>query len=179
MAQSILAKIPQPNIPGAAFGQVNYELAQSEREKTTDAFNAKLNYNPTSSDQMSLRFSFQRPEIFVPGTFGELGGAGADFAGTGYQNTYSAALTWTRTLSQSLIMEWRAGYIEVPQRGALHGHGPRQLDRGRHPGRQLRRVHERHQPDHHRQRLHGSAGRLLGQPAVGPRRGDASASSGC
>ena len=123
VALNILAKVPQPNIPGAAFGQVNYELPSSEREKTTDAFNVKLNYNPSSSDQMSLRFSYQRPEVFVPGTFGELGGAGADFAGTGYQNTYSTALTWTRTLSQSLIMEWRAGYLKYHNEALSTGTG--------------------------------------------------------
>jgi outer membrane receptor protein involved in Fe transport len=123
VAQSILAQIPLPNVPGAAFGQVNYELPSSEREKTTDAFNVKLNYNPGSSDQLSLRFSYQRPEIFVPGTFGELGGAGADFAGTGYQNTYSGALTWTRTLSQSLIMEWRAGYMKYHNEALSTGTG--------------------------------------------------------
>ncbi len=110
IALNILSRLPAPNIPGAAFGQVNYELPSSEREKTTDAFNVKLNYNPGVNDQLSLRFSYQKPEIFVPGTFGELGGAGADFAGTGSQNTYSTALTWTRTLSPSVIMEWRAGY---------------------------------------------------------------------
>jgi hypothetical protein len=123
VALSILAKIPQPNVPGVAFGQVNYELPSSEREKTTDAVNVKLNYNPTMQDQMSLRFSFQRPEIFVPGTFGELGGAGADFAGTGYQNTYSTALTWTRTLSQSLIMEWRAGFMKYHNEALSTGQG--------------------------------------------------------
>jgi hypothetical protein len=123
VALNILAQIPQPNIPGVAFGQVNYEIPSSEREKTTDAFNVKLNYNPTQKDQMSLRFSFQRPEIFVPGTFGELGGAGADFAGTGYQNTYSTALTWTRTLSPSLIMEWRAGYMKYHNEALSTGHG--------------------------------------------------------
>jgi outer membrane receptor protein involved in Fe transport len=126
VAQNILAQIPLPNIPGAAFGQVNYELPSSAREKTTNAFNLKLNYNPTSSDQMSLRFSYQRPEIFVPGTFGELGGGGpgsADFAGTGYQNTYSTALTWTRTLSQSLIMEWRAGFMKYHNEALSAGQG--------------------------------------------------------
>jgi hypothetical protein len=122
-ALAILAKIPQPNIPGAAFGQVNYELPSSEREKTTDAVNVKLNYNPSPKDQMSLRFSYQRPEIFVPGTFGELGGAGADFAGTGYQNTYSAALTWTRTLNPSLILEWRAGYMKYHNEALSTGQG--------------------------------------------------------
>ena len=125
IALAILAQLPQPNIPGAAFGQVNYELPSSEREKTTNAFNVKLNYNPGVSDQLSLRFSFQRPEIYVPGTFGELGGAGADFAGTGYQNTYSTGLTWTRTLSPSLIMEWRAGYVKYHNEALSTGHGIR------------------------------------------------------
>jgi hypothetical protein len=123
VAQAILAQIPAPNIPGAAYGQVNYELPSSEREKTTDAVNLKLNYNPTQKDQMSLRFSFQRPEIFVPGTFGELGGAGADFAGTGYQNTYSTALTWTHVLNQSLIMEWRAGFMKYHNEALSTGQG--------------------------------------------------------
>ena len=160
-----------PNVPGAAFGQVNYELPSSEREKTTDAFNVKLNYNPSVNDQLSLRFSYQRPEIFVPGTFGELGGAGADFAGTGYQNTYSTALTWTRTLSPSLIMEWRAGYMKYHNEARQHRDGPRHLHRGGDPGRQLRRVLERHQQDRHPERLHRADARLLGQPALGPRRG--------
>ena len=123
VALNILGLIPQPNLPGAAFGQVNYELPSSEREKTTDAFNIKLNYNPAPSDQVSLRFSYQRPEIFVPGTFGDYGGPVADFAGTGYQNTYSGAFTWTRTLSQSLIMEWRAGYSKYHNEAQSTGQG--------------------------------------------------------
>ena len=123
IARNILARLPQPNIPGAAFGQVNYELPSSEREKTTNQANLKLNFNPGVSDQLSLRLSYQRPEIFVPGTFGELGGAGADFAGTGYQDTYSTALTWTRTLSSSLIMEWRAGYMKYHNEALSTGNG--------------------------------------------------------
>ncbi len=123
VALAILAKIPQPNVPGAAFGQVNYELPSSEREKTTNAFNVKLNYSPTTADQFSMRLSYQRPEIYVPGTFGVLGGAGADFAGTGYQNTYSTALTWTRTLNPSLIMEWRAGYVTYHNEALSEGSG--------------------------------------------------------
>jgi HSP20 family molecular chaperone IbpA len=123
VARNIMAKIPLPNVPGAAFGQVNYELPSYERQKTTDAVNLKLNYNPGQSDQLSLRFSFQRPEIFVPGTFGDIGGAGADFAGTGYQNSYSTALTWTRILNPSLIMEWRAGYITYHNEALSTGTG--------------------------------------------------------
>jgi outer membrane receptor protein involved in Fe transport len=123
VARNILALLPAPNIPGAAPGQVNFELPTSEREKTTNAFNVKLNYSPGASDQLSLRLSYQRPEIFVPGTFGDYGGAGADFAGTGYQNTYSTALTWTRSLSSSLIMEWRAGYSTYHNEALSTGQG--------------------------------------------------------
>jgi hypothetical protein len=123
VSRNILALMPDPNVPGAGFGQVNYELPSSSREKTTNQFNVKLNYNPGVNDQMSFRFSFQRPEIFVPGTFGDIGGGGTGFAGTGYQNTYSTALTWTRTLSPSLIMEWRAGYLKYHNEALSTGQG--------------------------------------------------------
>jgi hypothetical protein len=123
VAQSTLALLPLPNLPGVKFGQNNYEF-RSTRKKTTNAINAKLNYNPTNKDQMSLRFSFQRPEIFDPGTFGVYGGpANGGFAGSGYQNTYSGALTWTRTLSPSLIMEWRAGLSKYHNKVAAQGNG--------------------------------------------------------
>jgi hypothetical protein len=123
VARNILALTPLPNIPGAAFGQVNFELPSSEREKTTNAFNVKLNYNPRPSDQLSLRFGYAKPEIFVPGTFGEIGGGGTGFNGTGYQTTYTTAATWTRTLSPSVIMEWRAGYMTYRNEALGNGQG--------------------------------------------------------
>ena len=57
--------------------------------------------------------------------------------------------------------------LEVPQRGPVHGPRSRNFDRGGHPGRQLRRVLERPQPDRHPERLHGTHGRILGEPPVG------------
>jgi hypothetical protein len=123
VALNILKLLPQPNIPGVAFGQNNYEFS-STREKTTDAVNTKLNYNPTNSDQLTFRFSFQRPEIFDPSTYGVYGGpSNGGFGGTGYQNTYNGALTWTRTLSQSLIMEWRAGLSKYHNEALSQGTG--------------------------------------------------------
>ncbi len=123
VARNILAKVPAPNVPGAAFGQVNFEQASFERQKTPDAVNLKLNYNPGASDQLSLRVSFQRPEIFVPGVFGDIGGGGTSFVGTGYQNTYSTGVTWTRILNSSLIMEWRAGYLKYHNEALSTGQG--------------------------------------------------------
>jgi hypothetical protein len=43
IARQLLAFIPEPNIAGAPLGQNNYQKAQT-REKTTDAFDTKINY---------------------------------------------------------------------------------------------------------------------------------------
>ena len=122
VAAAILARIPATNVAGD-FGQVNFELPSFTRQKTTHAFNVKLNYNPTVDDQLSFRFGYQRPEVFVPGTFGEIGGGGTGFNGTGLQETYSTALNWTRILSPSLIMEWRVGLLKYDNSALSNGQG--------------------------------------------------------
>ena len=44
IARRLIAMIPEPNISGAPLGQNNYQKAQV-REKTTDAFDTKVNYS--------------------------------------------------------------------------------------------------------------------------------------
>src|SRR5215218_1955904 len=73
IARRLLAFVPAPNIPGAPFGQTNFQQAQI-REKTTDGFDAKVNHAVSEKDQMSYRLSFMRPVVFDPGAFGEYGG---------------------------------------------------------------------------------------------------------
>ena len=70
IARRLLAFVPEPNIAGAPLGQNNYQKAQT-REKTTDAFDTKLNYNVGQKDQVSYRLSFMRPVVFDPGLFGQ------------------------------------------------------------------------------------------------------------
>ena len=109
VAQNILRLMPEPNIAGAAFGQVNYQKAQV-REKTTNGMDAKLNYTVDQANNLSYRFSWQRPEVFDPGPYGDVGGPANDgFAGTGTNDTYSTAANWTRVFSSTLIMEVRGG----------------------------------------------------------------------
>ena len=62
----LLAFIPEPNI-AAPLGQNNYQKAQT-REKTTDGFDAKVNYTVNEKDQLSYRLSFMRPVVFDPGS---------------------------------------------------------------------------------------------------------------
>jgi hypothetical protein len=108
IARRILELIPEPNLPGVALGQINYQLP-FQRKKTTDAFDVKINHQLSSSDGLTGRFSYQRPEISDPGIYGIYGGGGKEFAGTGTNLTISTGATWTRTWGNTLVQEIRGG----------------------------------------------------------------------
>ena len=109
IARRLLAFIPEPNIAGAPLGQNNYQKAQT-REKTTDAFDTKLNYTLSEKNQVSYRLSFMRPVVFDPGLFGQYGGAAnGGFAGTGTNKAFSTAGNWTRVFSPTMVMDVRGG----------------------------------------------------------------------
>ena len=108
IARRILALIPEPNIAGAALGQINYQLPY-QRRKTTDAFDVKVNQQVSTRDAISGRFSYQRPEISDPGIYGVYGGGGKDFNGLGTNFTISTGATYTRTWSDTLLQEIRGG----------------------------------------------------------------------
>ena len=129
---------------------------------------------------MSYRLSFMRPVVFDPGLYGEYGGpANGGFAGTGTNNSYS-----TRGDLDARVQ--RQDRARRPRRPELLPQ--RHVDRRATglttstdvgiPGREPRRLHQRHLADQHR-RLLRSGARLLGEPAVGSlgedleRRGDA------
>ncbi len=110
IAQKILASIPLPNIPTAALGQVNYQDT-SIRERRNNSFDAKVNYQASAQDQISVRYSFARPTVFEPSTYpGDIGGPFQDgFIGTGINNTSSVAGNWTRTWTNTFVMDAHGG----------------------------------------------------------------------
>jgi outer membrane receptor protein involved in Fe transport len=123
IARRILSFIPEPNIPGAALGQNNYQ-APLVRERTTNAFNAKLNWQASQNNSLSYRFSFQRPKIYDPGLYGIYGGpSNGGFAGTGTNLTFSTAATWTRVFSNTLVMDVRGGVSYYHNEALSEGHG--------------------------------------------------------
>ena len=123
IARALLQLMPEPNVPGAPLGQNNYQKAQT-REKTTDAFDVKLNYTVNEKDQVSYRVSFQRPVVFDPGPYGIAGGPANDgFAGTGTNRSVSTASTWTRVFSSTLLMDVRGGLNYYHNVAQSEGHG--------------------------------------------------------
>ena len=122
IAQKLLAFLPAPNV-NAALGQNNYEFL-GVRQKNTEAFDVKLNYQATDRDSLSYRFSFMRPEVFDPGTFGIYGGpSNGGFAGTGTNKTFSTALNWTHTFGASAILEVRGGFTYYHNEALAQGAG--------------------------------------------------------
>ena len=105
--------MPQPNVD-AAPGLPNYQVDYA-RVKTTDSFDTKLNWQASQRDQISARLSFLRPKLVDPAEFGAFGGSkqgspsGNGFSGTGTDTTYSTGLNYTRSWSNTLVMEARGG----------------------------------------------------------------------
>ena len=111
IALDILSKIPLPNLQGVALGVANYQV-NSVRDKTTDSFDTKLSYALNDANQLSFRFSYQKPTIVqLPAEgYGDWGGPlGGGFMATGTNMTYSTGANWTRTLSNTFVMELRGG----------------------------------------------------------------------
>src|SRR5580765_1804364 len=113
IAKAILANVPAPNVDAAA-GQPNYQIDYA-RVKTTDSFDTKFNLQLTQRDQLAARFSFLRPKLTDPAEFGAFGGSkqgspsGNGFSGTGTDTTYSTGVNYTRSWSDTLVMEARGG----------------------------------------------------------------------
>ena len=123
ISRRLLQFIPEPNIPGAPLGRENYVKAQT-REKTTDGFDAKINYTINHKDQTSYRISFMRPVVFDPGLHGQYGGpANGGFAGTGTNTSVSTAGTWTRVFSGRTVLDVRGGVNYYHNVTTTEGHG--------------------------------------------------------
>jgi Carboxypeptidase regulatory-like domain/TonB dependent receptor len=109
IARQILASVPLPNLANAALGAINYQDATS-LDRTTDGFDVKVNYQLSPRDQLSLRYSYQRPVTTEGGNYGVFGGPyQGGFIGTGTNLTQSTAGNWTRTMTDTFVMDARFG----------------------------------------------------------------------
>ncbi|HVH72754.1 MAG TPA: carboxypeptidase-like regulatory domain-containing protein, partial [Candidatus Dormibacteraeota bacterium] len=104
----LLALVPLPNIAGAGFASNFFQTSMFI--KTTDSFDAKIDYNPNSANHISGRLSFQKFVTTDPPAFGQAGGPhGGGFQGTGIQKTWVPGVNWDHIFSPRLIMELRVG----------------------------------------------------------------------
>ncbi len=121
IARRILSFIPDPtssNLTGPNFER------NTVRVKDTNSFDVKINHEFTDNDNVSVRYSYQKPEIFDPGLYGIYGGpANGGFAGTGSVTTQSGGANYTHVFNSRLITEVRFGFSRYRNDVISEGNG--------------------------------------------------------
>jgi hypothetical protein len=112
LGKKLLDLYPNPNLTGntAASGLVtnNYGAARDGKENTQKA-DVKGDYNLSTKDVFSLRWSFLRQDIFREGILPGIAD-GANNQGAQFNSNHSYGATWTHTLSPTMVNVFRFGY---------------------------------------------------------------------
>ena len=110
IATKILGYLPAPNRPFVEATPSNNYFALLPSRKVNDQFDVKMDYTLSDKDRLSGRFSFSHPTTFQAPVFGDAGGpAQGAFQGQGFQKTYVAGISYNRTVSPTLLTEFRFG----------------------------------------------------------------------
>jgi hypothetical protein len=107
IASRILELVPAPSTSGELQ---NFQLS-TVRQKDNDGGDAKVDWQISDKDRVSVRYSRQDFTIFDPPLYGVRGGGFRSFAGTGVQRATNGAVNYTRVWSPTFISEVRAGIM--------------------------------------------------------------------
>ncbi|MBZ5593122.1 MAG: TonB-dependent receptor [Acidobacteriia bacterium] len=125
-AQKILAFFPLPNtqqIAGQPF--VNNYAANGAIAITGNAWDTREDYYLNEKNSIFGRYSYQGFTEVGPGAFGEQAGGPAfgNYAGNSVASNQSIAIGWTRTISPTLINEFRFGWMRYHVFDVPNGYG--------------------------------------------------------
>ncbi len=110
IATKILGFLPAPITSGLA---ANYPYSV-QQAKNTNNFDVKVDQNFNAANSLTVRYSYQRPEISVPPVFGIVGGPGnGAFAGIGTARSQSPGLSYTHIFGPTLLTQARFGISRV------------------------------------------------------------------
>ncbi|MCU1288569.1 MAG: Cna protein B-type domain protein [Acidobacteria bacterium] len=112
VARAIMARLPLPNRPGLTD---NYEVAGTFIQDR-DSFDVKINHNFTDNTTGFIRYSFFNANTVDAPIFGIFGGPtanGGATAAVGPSRNHSVSANLTHVFSNSLISEFRFGYVRV------------------------------------------------------------------
>ena len=112
LGKKLVDLYPAANLPGtvASSGQTinNFGVSRNGTEDTHKG-DLKGDYNLSSRDVFSFRWSLLRQDIYREGIFDGVAD-GANNQGGQFNSNHSYGATWTRTLTPSLINVFRFGY---------------------------------------------------------------------
>ena len=114
-AAAILALFPQPNNTGSNAGTTLNFLANGSGPYNQNAFDTRIDFSASQTVQVFGRFSLDYFSLSGKGSLGALGGVGfgpGGLAGSSIVHNYSLASGVTKTLSPSLLADFRFGYFK-------------------------------------------------------------------
>ena len=109
---AILALFPAPN---SGSGISNNYIASGSGNYTQNSFDTRIDFNAAPTVQVFGRFSYDHFHVEGLGSYGALGGVGfgpGGLAGGSNTHNYSLAAGVTKTISSSLLADFRFGYFK-------------------------------------------------------------------
>lgn len=109
---ALLNMIPAPNTNlGSAANPANNYFVTLPFQKTSDTYDAKVDWQISSTDRLSYRYGYQKSRVFQAPAFSSMAGGPANggFAGIGNQAAFSTAVNYNHTFSPTLLTEARFG----------------------------------------------------------------------
>jgi len=114
-AGKILALFPAPNVAGTNGGTQNNYVQSGAGPYKQNAFDTRIDYAASQSVQVFGRFSLDYFSLSGKGTLGALGGVGfgpGGLAGSSIVHNYSLSSGVTKTISPTLLADFRFGYFK-------------------------------------------------------------------
>lgn len=109
---ALLNLLPAPNINTAATTAPNNNyFITLPFQKSSDTVDAKVDWQITTNDRLSGRYTYQKSNVFQAPAFSSQAGGPANgaFSGSGVQKSFSTGLNYTHTFSSSFLTEIRLG----------------------------------------------------------------------
>ena len=114
-AGKILGMFPAPNSAGTNGGTQSNYVGSGAGPYTQNAFDTRVDYSASQSLQVFGRFSLDYFSLSGKGVLGALGGVGfgpGGLAGSSVVHNYSLSSGVTKTISPSLLADFRFGYFK-------------------------------------------------------------------
>ncbi|MGA7522541.1 MAG: carboxypeptidase regulatory-like domain-containing protein [Acidobacteriaceae bacterium] len=111
--QKLMALFPLPNTTTAGSPpDLNNYIRNAPLTDFEDNYDARVDWTPSSKDTLFMRYNFSTRNRDIPGYLGGLAdGTSTSAWGNQILKAYSDVLGWTHILSQSMVNEFRFGWV--------------------------------------------------------------------
>jgi hypothetical protein len=112
LAQRVLGLVPGSNIAGSgALGNIANFVRNPGIVDDTDSFTGRVDWQPNAKNSFFVRYTNSNRFRYIPGIFGGIvDGTGSSANGRLFMKGQSASIGWTRTLSATMVNEFRLGW---------------------------------------------------------------------